>query len=61
MRQEIRVQKRVHTRKIDRAVAHRNMKNDGMKHVNKHDHYGPQYERTVIDSVFAKRWRDYVY
>ena len=53
--------KRVHTRKIDRAVAHRNMKNAGMKHVNKHDYYGPQYERAVIDSVFAKKWRDYVY
>lgn len=52
--------KRVHTRKIDRAVAHRNMKNAGMKHVNKHDHYGPAYLRERTDSIFAKRWKDFV-
>lgn len=60
MRQEIRVQKRVHTRKIDRAVAHKNMKEANMQHVNKHDHYGPAYLRVRTASIFAKRWKDFV-
>lgn len=51
---------RVHTRKLDRAVAHKTMKKAGMKHVNKHDHYGPLYQRVRTDSVFSQRWREYV-
>ena len=48
----------VHTRKIDRAVSHTNMKRAKLRRVNKHSHSGPQYMRTRIDSYFAKHWRD---
>ena len=48
----------VHTRALDRAVAHNNMKRAGRRHVNKYDHYGPAYMRTRTKSYFAEHWRD---
>ena len=60
MQKSIRVSTQVHTRKLDRAVAHRNMERVGIKHVNRHDYYGPLWERTVISSYFAKHWRENV-
>lgn len=55
-----RVATQVHTRKLDRLVAHKNMERAGLKRVNKHDYYGPVWERTVIDSYFSKHWRETV-
>ena len=56
---------RVHTRKIDRSVAHHLMKERGINHINKHDHYKEVSvtgaTRDVIEpSFFAKNWRNYV-
>ena len=52
---------RVHTRKIDRAVAKNNMLKAGMNQIFKHDYsrYG-NGETFVIPSYFAKHWREYV-
>lgn len=54
-------------RKIDRAVARRNMEKAGKKRFCKHDHttmytrWGGKGETTVVPSEFAMKWRDYVY
>lgn len=60
MQQVIRTPTQIHTRKLDRLVAHKNMKRAGLKGVNKHDHYGPLYDRTRTSSYFSEHWRDYV-
>lgn len=60
MRKTKSVSVRVHTRALDRLVAHNRMKQVGMRHVNKHDHYGNLWERTRTDSYFALNWRDWV-
>lgn len=46
-----RVATQVHTRKLDRMVAHRNMENKGIGHINKDKADG---------SFFANNWRKYV-
>ena len=46
-----RVPTQVHTRKLDRMVARRNMKKQGMVHINKDG---------VNGSFFANNWREYV-
>jgi len=46
-----RVATQVHTRKLDRIVAHRNMENKGIRHINKDKADG---------SFFANNWREYV-
>lgn len=63
--QSIRVPTQVHTRKLDRLVAHRNMERAGIQHVNKHDYtaYKTMTGMTVQEyqpSYFARKWRDYV-
>ena len=60
-----RVPIQIHTRKLDRLVAHRNMERVGIKHVNRHDYatYQTMTGMTVqeyIPSYFAKHWRDTV-
>ena len=60
MLKSIRVPTQVHTRKLDRSVAHKNMERAGIKHVNKHDYVGPAFEKTIVDSYFAKHWRETV-
>ena len=55
---------RVHTRKIDRSVAHHKMKEAGIEHINRHDHHlevtVTGATRDVIEpSYFAKNWRAY--
>lgn len=55
----------VHTRKIDRGVAHHNMEIAGLKRVNKHDYAKYQTMTGMImqeylPSYFAKHWRDTV-
>ena len=55
-----RIPTRVHTRELDRAVAHRNMEEDGVKRVNHHDYFGLAWQRQIIPSYFAKHWREYV-
>lgn len=60
-----RVPTQIHTRKIDRLVAHKNMQRAGLRRVNKHDHaaYKTFTGMTVteyIDSYFARHWRDNV-
>ena len=62
---ELRVPTQVHTRKLNRLVAHRNMERAGIKRVNKHDYavYKNMTGMTVqeyIPSYFAKHWRDTV-
>lgn len=59
----VRVPIQVHTRKLDRSVAHRNMERAGLRRVNKHDYvtYQNMSGMTVqerIDSYFAKHWRE---
>ena len=46
-----RVPTQVHTRKLDRMVARRNMKKQGMVHINKDG---------INGSFFASNWREYV-
>lgn len=58
--EKTRVPTQVHTRELDRLVAHKNMERAGIKHVNRHDYYGPLWERTIVSSYFAKHWRDTV-
>ena len=53
-----RVFERVHTRKLDRSVAHVQMKKLGLTHVNKHDYSGPAVMRQRINSYFADHWKD---
>lgn len=60
-----RVSTQIHTRKLDRLVAHRNMERAGIKHVNKHDYatYKTMSGMTMqerIGSYFATHWKDYV-
>lgn len=65
MQKLIRVPTQVHTRKLDRSVAHRNMERADIKHVNKHDYdtYKTMTGMIVQEyqpSYFAKHWRDTV-
>ena len=65
MKSVTRVPTQVHTRKLDRSVAHRNMERAGIRHVNRHDYakYQTMTGMTVqeyIPSYFAKHWRDTV-
>lgn len=55
-----RVPTQIHTRILDRLVAHQHMKRAGLKRVNKHDQYGPAWERVTTKSYFARHWRDTV-
>ncbi len=62
---EERVLTQIHTRWLDRKVAHTNMKRAGLRRVNKHDYstYTSITGMTVsqrLDSYFARNWRDYV-
>ena len=61
----VRIPTQIHTRKLDRSVAHRNMERAGLRRVNKHDYatYQTMTGMTVkekIDSYFAKHWRETV-
>lgn len=47
-------------RTLARGVSHVNMTKDGLKHVNRHDYTGPMYQRMIIESYFARNWRDYI-
>ena len=58
MEKSIRVPTRIHTRWLDRLVAHKNMKRAGLRKVNKHDYSGPAYDRVRLDSYFSRHWRD---
>lgn len=54
----------VHTRYLDRLVAHVNMKKKGIKHINKHDHssfttFSGMTVTQIVPSYFARHWRDY--
>ena len=55
-----RVPTQIHTRELDRLVAHKNMQRAGLRRVNKHDYSGPLWLRQRLDSYFAKNWRDTV-
>lgn len=60
---EGRVFERVHTRKLDRSVAHARMEKADLKHVNKHDYhtYQTMTGMTVqerMDSYFSSHWRE---
>lgn len=55
----------VHTRKLDRSVAHHNMEIAELKQVNKHDYVTYRSMTGMIvqeyqPSYFAKHWRDTV-
>ena len=57
-----RVPTQVHTRKVDRMVAHNVMDENGYKHINKHDYntYRTMSGMIVqerVPSLFAKNWR----
>ena len=59
-----RVFKQVHTRKLDRSVAHARMKNLGHQKVNKHDYATYQTMTGMIvqeriGSYFSRNWRDF--
>ena len=61
----VRFPTQVHTRKLDRSVAHRNMERVGLKRVNKHDYVTYKTMTGMImqervDSYFAKHWRETV-
>ena len=66
MRQEVtRVPTQIRTRKIDRSVAHHNMKRAGLTRVNKHDYttyrtFTGMVMEQRVDSYFASHWRDTV-
>ena len=57
--------KRVHTRKIDRAVAHARMKAEGIPHINKSEYTkymsitGAMIYKNE-PSLFSKHWKAYV-
>lgn len=60
-----RVPTQVHTRKLDRLVAHHNMEIAELKHVNKHDYATYRSMTGMIvqeyqPSYFARHWRDTV-
>lgn len=57
---EVRKFVQIHTRKLDRLVAHKNMERARLKRVNKHDYSGPLFGRQRIDSYFSQHWRDTV-
>ena len=62
---EHRVSTQVHTRKLDRLVAHRNMERVGIKRVNRHDYikYNTLTGMLVQEyqpSYFARHWRETV-
>lgn len=65
MQKSIRVPTQVHTRKLDRLVAHKNMERAGLRRVNKHDYatYRSMTGMLVqerIDSYFSQHWRETV-
>ena len=60
MAREVRVPTQVHTRKLHRLVAHKNMERAGLRRVNKHDYVGPLFQRAIVNSYFANHWRDTV-
>lgn len=65
MQKFTRVPTQVHTRKLDRSVAHVNMERAGLKRVNKQDRYSYMngFGATVEvnnGSYFSKHWRDTV-
>ena len=57
---------RIHTRKLDRMIAKKNMKKDGMRDFTNHSYNntisptGKTGERIRIGSVFADTWRKYI-
>jgi len=60
-----RVFEQVHTRKLDRLVAHHNMEIADLKHVNKHDYVTYQTMTGMLvqeyqPSYFARHWRETV-
>lgn len=65
MRKLERVPTQIHTRELDRAVAHNNMKRAKLRKVNKHDYtsYRNGFGMLLtqrIDSYFSEHWRDYI-
>ena len=56
---EKRVPTQIHTRKLDRLVAHVNMAKRKFPHVNKHDYFGSEYMKSRTRSYFAEHWRQY--
>ncbi len=59
-----RVPTQVHTRKLDRSVAHTMMQQRGKKRVNKHDRYSyknPYGATITVDSgsYFSEHWREF--
>lgn len=61
-----RTAERIHTRKLDRMIAKKNMKKDGMRDFTNHSYNntvapsGKTGERIRIGSVFADMWRDFI-
>ena len=60
-----RVPTQIHTRYLDRLVAHRNMKRAGLRRVNKHDYATYQTitgmtMQEYIPSYFSNHWRETV-
>ena len=57
---------RIHTRKLDRMIAKKNMKKDGMRDFTTHSYNntvapsGKAGERIRIGSVFADTWRKFI-
>lgn len=47
-------------RRILREMARRKMKDEGHRKINKHSHYGHDWQKTVVPSYFANHWREYV-
>ena len=65
MQKSIRVATQLHTRELDRLVAHKNMERAGLRRVNKHDYakYTTMTGMSIqeyLPSYFAKNWRDTV-
>lgn len=65
MEKTIRRSTQIHTRYIDRLVAHTNMKRAGLRKVNKHDQTSYKtmtgmIMHEYIPSYFARHWRDTV-
>ena len=63
---DIREHERIHTRKIDRAVAHKRMKDEGIAHMNRSERgtymtVSGAVMQKVEPSYFAKNWRAYSY
>jgi len=63
MRRSRRVSEQVHTRWLDRSVAHARMEKAGLKQVNKHDYntYINPFGMVVqerIGSYFSTHWRE---